>query len=376
MTLRLHPLLTNLALLGGSLVVALGATELVLRLAPGLLSEEARLRLSWQEQKLSHAARTRPDSAIGFLYVPGGHDQVRQGDVRFSYTTDRDGFRNAESSPDQAQIVAVGDSWTFGFGVDDSVAWPRLLADSLRPMRVRNLGLIGSGPEQYTRILERFGLPLHPAVILYGVFPGNDLDDQEAFESVDAGRPARATSPSGGPTARRGGPRRSGSGAISPSRSRRGWKSRHERFAGVHHPLPDGSPLQLAPARLQPKAERSHRGDPAFDGALAAVARARALATQAGARLVVLVFPTKEEVYLPLRGETAPALTSRWVPALRELGVECLDLTEIFRAHAGGGPLYFEVDGHVNAVGNRVIAQAVQRYLRARQAELGLRHDR
>ena len=191
MTLRLHPIVANLALLGASVVVALGATELVLRLAPGLLSEEARLRLSWQEQKLSHAARTRPDSVIGFLYVPDGHDQVRQGDVRFSYTTDGDGFRNAGPRPDQAQVVAVGDSWTFGFGVDDSVAWPRLLADSLRPLQVRNLGLIGSGPEQYTRVLERFGLPLHPAVILYGVFPGNDLDDQEAFESVGAGRPSR-----------------------------------------------------------------------------------------------------------------------------------------------------------------------------------------
>ena len=35
----------------------------------------------------------------------------------------------------------------------------------------------------------------------------------------------------------------------------------------------------------------------------------------------MLVFPTKEEVYLPLRGEQAPALTSRWVPAVRELGM-------------------------------------------------------
>ena len=42
MTLRLHPVLANLALLGASVVVALGATELVLRLVPGLLSEEAR----------------------------------------------------------------------------------------------------------------------------------------------------------------------------------------------------------------------------------------------------------------------------------------------------------------------------------------------
>ena len=40
MTLRLHPIVAKLALLGASVAVALGATELVLRLAPGLLSEE------------------------------------------------------------------------------------------------------------------------------------------------------------------------------------------------------------------------------------------------------------------------------------------------------------------------------------------------
>lgn len=375
MTLRLHPVVANLALLGGSLVVALGATELVLRLAPGLLSEEARLRLSWQEQKLSHASRTRPDSVIGFLYVPGGHAEVRQGDVRFSYTTDQDGFRNAEAPPDRVPIVAVGDSWVFGFGVDDSLAWPRVLADSLRPLRVRNLGLIGSGPEQYTRVLERFGLPLHPSVILYGVFPGNDLDDQEAFALWErSGRRGNfAEWRTYGPAGRRPPLWQQSYLAVAVEE---GWKYRHERFAGSTIRLPDGSPLQLSPARLLPKAERSHPGDPAFDGVLAAVARARSLATRAGARLVVLVFPTKEEVYLPLRGQAAPELTSRWVPALRQLGVECLDLTDTLRAHARGGPLYFEVDGHLNAAGNRVIAQALQGYLEGHRDDLGLSHVR
>ena len=107
MASRLRPLLANLALLGFSLVVALAGVELVLRLVPGLLSEEARLRLSWQQQRLSHTARTRPDSAIGFLYVPGGHAEVTQGEVRFSYTTDADGFRNADPRPDRAEVVAV-----------------------------------------------------------------------------------------------------------------------------------------------------------------------------------------------------------------------------------------------------------------------------
>jgi hypothetical protein len=375
MTNRIHPLVANLALLGGSLVAALGAGELALRLVPGLLSEEARLRLSWQEQRLSHAGRTRPDSAIGFLYVPYGHATVRQGEVRFSYTTDRDGFRNPVAEPPAADIVAVGDSWTFGFGVDDSVAWPSLLADSLRPLRVRNLGLIASGPGQYILVLRRFGLPLHPRIVLYGVFPGNDLDDQEAFDRWQhEGR--------GGNFAewRTYGP----GGRAQPFWERsylvvavqEGWKYRNQRFAGTTIRLPDGSPLQLAPGRLLPKAERSHPGAATFDHVLAAVDSARALAAGQHARFVVLVFPTKEEVYLPSRHEPAPPLTARWVAALREHGLECLDLTGPLREHAGGAPLYYEVDGHVTAAGNRVIAATVAGYLRAGRGELGSSHSR
>jgi hypothetical protein len=371
MTNRVHPLVMNLALLAGSLVVALAAGELALRLAPGLLSEEARLRLSWQEQRLSHAARTRPDSAIGFLYTPDGHDVVNQDEVHFSYTTDRDGFRNAGTGSDSAEIVAVGDSWTFGFGVDDSVAWPRLLADSLRPMRVRNLGLIASGPGQYTLVLQRFGLPLHPRVILYGVFPGNDLDDEESFDrwERDGRRGNFAEWRTYGP---RGHSRPLWDRSYLVVAVEEGWKYRHERFAGSTIRLQDGSPMELAPARLLPKAERSHPGDSTFDHVLAAVDRARAIAGESHARLVVLVFPTKEEVYLPIRHESAPPLTSRWVTALRGLGVDCLDLTGPLREHAGGGPLFYQVDGHANAAGNRVIAATVADYLRARRDELGL----
>jgi len=371
MSNRVHFPLANLALLAGSLLVALGAGELALRLFPGLLSEEARFRLSWQAQALSHAARTRADSTIGFLYVPNGRAVVRQGEVRFSYSTDRDGFRNPSPEPDTAQIVAVGDSWTFGFGVDDSMAWPRLVADSLRPLRVRNLGLIASGPEQYTRVLQRFGLRLHPRVVLYGLFPGNDLDDQEAFDKWER-EGARANFAEWRTYGERGHSRPLWERSYLLVAVKEGWKYRHERFAATTIRLGDGSPMQLSPARLLPKAERSHPGDSTFDHVLAAVARARALTAADHARLVVLIFPTKEEVYLALRHQWAPPLTARWVAALRERGYDCLDLTAPLIRHAGGGPLFYEVDGHPNRDGVRVIASAVIAYLRARRGVLGL----
>jgi len=371
MARRLQPVLANLALLGFSLLVALAGAELILRLAPGLLSEEARLRLSWQEQRLSHTARTRPDSAIGFLYVPGGHAEVKQGEVHFSYTTDADGFRNAEPRPERAEIVAVGDSWTFGFGVDDSAAWTRILDDSLRPARVVNLGLIGAGPAQYTRVLERFGLPLHPRVILYGVFPGNDLDDQEAFDAWQRAG-VRGNFAEWRTYGERGRSQPLWQRSYLAVAVEEGWKYRGERFAGRTIRLADGSPLQLSPARLVVKLKRSRPGEPAFDHVLAAVAEAREAAERTGAHLVVLVFPTKEEVYLPLRGEPAPELVARWLPELRRFGAPVVDLTGALQGRPDGPPLFFEVDGHANVEGNRVLAAAVLDYLRGHAAELGL----
>ena len=105
---------------------------------------------------------------------------------------------------------------------------------------------------------------------------------------------------------------------------------------------------------------------------LAAVAEAREAAERAGAHLVVLVFPTKEEVYLPLRGESAPRLVARWLPELRQIGSPVLDLTDALQARPGGPPLFFEIDGHANVEGNRVLAAAVLDYLRGHAAELGL----
>jgi hypothetical protein len=371
MRFGLKPVMANLALLGVSVVFALGAAELALRIAPGLLPEEARLRLSWQAQRTSHVARTRADSMIGFLYLPNGSTEFRQGELHFSYTTDRDGFRNAGPRLDTAEVVALGDSWTFGFGVDDSAAWPRLLADSLRPAQVANLGLIGSGPGQYTRVYQRFGAPLQPRVVLYGIFPGNDVDDERAFDDW-----RRQGAPGNFAEWRING--RSGGSQPLWQRShllvaiQEGWKYRHQRFAGETIRLADGSPLQLAPAPLEAKAERTGPEDPAFRECLAAIGRARNLAAAAHAHLLVLVFPTKEEVYLPLRGRHAPPLVAHWLPELQRLQVPYLDLTRPFQASADGPPLYFEVDGHANARGNRLIAASVAAYLREHEGELGL----
>ena len=85
---------------------------------------------------------------------------------------DSHGFRNVGTWPTRADVVAVGDSWVFSYGVNDEETWPTRWSGACPGTRVINLGMSGFGPEQYTRAYERYGAPLHPKVLLYGIFAG------------------------------------------------------------------------------------------------------------------------------------------------------------------------------------------------------------
>ena len=130
----------------------------------------------------------------------------------------------------------------------------------------------------------------------------------------------------------------------------------------------DGWRTILTPARrnhlLDDRDPRIRLG---FEAALEAIRRMDAKTRAAGARLLVVFLPTKESVFWPrgrddervrrlvadedrLREELRSALTAR--------GVDVLDLLSTMRGSAA--QLYFEdVDGHPNAIGHRLIAEAL-----------------
>ena len=83
------------------------------------------------------------------------------------------GFRNA-LVPDQVDVIAIGDSMTYGFGVTREDSWPSQLANLLgKP--VYNMALGGYGPLQYLHLAEHEAAKLRPKLLLVGFFFGNDL---------------------------------------------------------------------------------------------------------------------------------------------------------------------------------------------------------
>lgn len=85
------------------------------------------------------------------------------------------GFRNG-GVPDTADMVALGDSHTYGNRATLDEAWPSVLA-RLTGERVYNLGMGGYGPNQYSCLLQTKALSLKPRTIVCGLYMGDDFDN-------------------------------------------------------------------------------------------------------------------------------------------------------------------------------------------------------
>jgi lysophospholipase L1-like esterase len=103
------------------------------------------------------------------------------------------------------------------------------------------------------------------------------------------------------------------------------------------------------------------------------VDRTRALAERDGSKFLVLLVPTKEEVYLPLLDQQAPPGTAPFAAYFDKAGVPYLDFTPAFQAVAREGErLFFKVDGHPNAAGYRLMAKLVYERLHDGTQDYGL----
>src|SRR6266550_2296125 len=105
----------------------------------------------------------------------------------FTTTTNALGFRDRDFSPSKTvktRIVALGDSFTYGWGVEVEESWPKILEQRLRSsdldVEVANLGKPGGSPRNYADIAEQSIPLLHPDVVVVGVLQGDDLAQMDA----------------------------------------------------------------------------------------------------------------------------------------------------------------------------------------------------
>jgi hypothetical protein len=85
------------------------------------------------------------------------------------------GFRN-QKVPPSVDIVAIGDSHTFGNCAKMDESWPYVLG-RLTGRSVYNMALAGWGPNQYYYLLKTKALALKPQLIVSGLYMGDDFEN-------------------------------------------------------------------------------------------------------------------------------------------------------------------------------------------------------
>jgi hypothetical protein len=75
--------------------------------------------------------------------------------------------------------LAVGDSFTFGWGVGDNQAWPKILEQNLKAsgysVEIANFGKTGGSPASYAEVAEKAIPILQPDLTIVGILQGDDL---------------------------------------------------------------------------------------------------------------------------------------------------------------------------------------------------------
>src|SRR3990172_7833003 len=123
-----------------------------------------RRAVTWQE--LLEFAPT-----VGWRPKPNLNTYARADKV-FQLTTDTEGWRG-QRSIGESEVIVFGDSFAFGYGVDDKA----FFANIKSKVRIKAIGANGYNMVQALQWMERLSSQLKGKLVVWFIFVGNDLYD-------------------------------------------------------------------------------------------------------------------------------------------------------------------------------------------------------
>lgn len=184
--------------------VAFRIVALLLASLVGLVSAEWLLR--WRQRAIANSDHPDPglvqyDPQLGWRLTPGWRGRHTHHDFDVSYTIDPSGFRFDPAQPKDKRgrrIAVMGDSFTFGLGVDDNQTFVSLL-NQKGTNTYLNLAVPGYSNDQEALLIEQ-ELPIRrPDEVLLVVYVGNDLIDNQRARPIqfNAAKPFFTLGPKG-----------------------------------------------------------------------------------------------------------------------------------------------------------------------------------
>lgn len=320
----------------------------------------------------------QPDTEYLTINRPVHHyKQYGTAEVGFMVDTEtlwgsRPAFRTRQALVDRyVDAVAVGDSFTFCF-TDEDRCWVQRL-DQLTNRNIINLGITSTGSVSHERVLANFGMPLKPPLVLWQWF-GNDANEDYGLAELRGETQVKSANPP-------------------PPAPRLNWWDKNSAFYVLlklylgpkneyHASLQFLDRKRVQKGKIDLAFGRPYLWD-AFDMTLPqnvdgwargqqAFLEAQKMVGSYGGTLVVLLMPTKEQVYRslsePLLGADKIALLDKpyqmMLDFCQQQNLTCIDLLPILRPYADAGEqIYYTTDIHLNARGNEVLAEALATWL-------------
>jgi hypothetical protein len=340
-----------------------------------------------------------PDAQLGTKLIPGMKGWWTQEEHEFTVpvqiTSDgrRDLERPLEKTPGTYRILLLGDSFVEAMQVPIEQTFARTLEATLNrgggtPVEVYSMGVSGYGTTSEYLWYRDHGRAFHPDLVLLSFYPGNDV---------------RNNSPTLEPTLR---PRYGADGqlervdGVSGEGEQHGWLGGSQAYMFVRKliltqhpalaerlaklgvlnraalrpvPMADGVPVDYWVYAANPTPEWRD----AWTHTEQLLTALRDAVTADGARLVVMVVTSREQIYpadwQQLLQTYPPMQQITWDLAGPErhvldwcarAGVPCVQLSPAFEAQRDGPRLHFQYDGHWTAAGHAVAARTVADFLR------------
>jgi lysophospholipase L1-like esterase len=358
-------LIKNISLMAASALFALLLAEGVLHAFPGLLPVEVR-------QVFNNKGMYHPE--IGNLPEPGSSGEIVTRDFESPYKLDSNGFRNDSPWPGRAEIVAIGDSLVFGYGVDVSQAWPQQLS-GLTGRNVVNMGLIGASPQQYRKIHETFAQTLSPDIVVVGFFARNDFWDADKYATWESsgvsdnyldwrGFGSPTSEQYQNPIYRVLFELRQRSYVLAIVKIAKDAILAKDTVKATELTLVSGAKMLLHGDDFREKTRFASSDNRTFETVVEELRKIKKAADQNGSRLIVLFQPGKEEIYAETKGQPAPDPSRRLRDRLDQYGIEYINAIPLYRDLAERGEeLFFPTDGHPNAHGYAVLAELVAKHI-------------
>jgi hypothetical protein len=362
----------RLALAAGSLLLALGAVELGVRV--------------WRPQALWMPSGMAP-VLRGPFREPGVHPNVSeefsvQVQVNQHRFVDREwpSWLSTMGLEERGPlVVVVGDSFVQAAQVELEQGFGRVLEERLEaaleaPVDVLSMGVPGAGTAHEYELVTHHALPLGPDLVVLGMLVSNDIFNNHPLLDSKTDKLFLVPTPDGLlPT---NATMELGAGWRVPvlwqishawrllARAVKSWRISRDRLARG-----EGMPIDL---RVHDPA-----GGPLWDEAWsitdAVLAEMAKRCAEQGADFAVLIFPSQIEATRSGRAaalETWPAMAD-WdldraferAASMAGQHAPVLDLTPALRAADGEPPLYYAKDGHWTPRGHRVAAEAAAPFL-------------